>query len=87
MLVWSESRTHDLPRHSPVHNQVSQVSHRCNYFKFLIRIGTSSETEITAQAGGAREVELIENFTGIQRSGSKATAAGRSTSSTIYVEQ
>ena len=26
MLVRSESRTHDLPRHSPVHNQ---VSHRC----------------------------------------------------------
>ena len=29
MLVRSESRTHDLPRHSPVHNQ---VSHRCAVF-------------------------------------------------------
>ena len=26
VLVWSEYRTHDLPRHSPVHNQ---VSYRC----------------------------------------------------------
>ena len=39
-----------------------------------------SETEITAQAVGGKEVELNENFTGIQRNGSKFTATGRSRS-------
>ena len=42
-----------------------------NQFKFFALIGTSSEPEVTAQAVGARKRKLNEDFTGIQRNGSK----------------
>ena len=42
-----------------------------NHFKFFVCIGTSSEPEVTAQAVGARKRKLNEDFTGIQRNGSK----------------
>ena len=46
-----------------------------NHLKFLAWIGTSSETDIRAQAVGARELKLIEDFPGIQRDGLRFTAA------------
>ena len=55
------------------------------HLKFLVLIVTSSGTEITAQAVATGEVEQNENFTGIQRNGSKFTP-GRS-SSRFNVEQ
>ena len=60
--------------------------HYLNHLTFLALIGTSSETEIIAQAVGGKEVELNENLTGIQRNGSKFTATGRSRSM-IYLER
>ena len=43
-----------------------------NHLKFLACIGRSSKPEITSQAVGARELKLNEDFTGIQRNGSKS---------------
>ena len=52
MLVWSESRTHDSPRLSPVHNQ---VSHRCAVIKvtkvFLYKL-TQFKYEKAGGGGG-----------------------------------
>ena len=54
-----------------------------NHLKFLARTGTSSESEVTAQEVGARELKLDEDFTGIQGNGSKFTA--RKSSSMLFL--
>ena len=80
ICIWESEAFSSLP--SPMVKKPSYLNH----LKFLVGTGTSSETEITAQALEGKEVELNENFTGIQRNGSKFTATGRSRS-IIYVER